>query len=70
MDEKLHRHFSSLLNETISKRQSSGCRKDEIYEEYNRLEQVPPAPGKPGRQHDTMVEKGINVNNPVDDVLI
>ena len=63
MDEKLHQHFSSLFKKTIAKRQLSSCNKGEIYEEYNCLEQVPPAPGKPGQQHDTMVQKGINVKN-------
>ena len=70
MDEKLHQHFSSLLNKTIAKRQSSSCNKDEICEEYHCLEQVPPAPGKPGRQHDTMVQKGINVKNTVTNLRI
>ena len=61
MDQSLFQHFSSLLNETIAKRKSTNGNKNSIDDEYNNLEQVPPAPGDPGMQHDMMVEKGIKV---------
>ena len=65
MDQSLYQHFSSLLNETIAKRKSTKSSKNSIDDEYNNLEQVPPAPGDPGMQHDMMVEKGIKVGNIV-----
>ena len=55
MDQNLYQHLSSLLDKTIAKRQNETR---QIDEEYNALEQVPPAPGRPGMQHDMMVEKG------------
>ena len=61
MDQSLYLHFSSLLNETIAKRKLKEGSKNSIDDEYNKLEQVPPAPGDPGMQHDVMVEKGIKV---------
>ena len=61
MDKSLYHLFSSLLNETIAKRKSTSSSKNSIDDEYNNLEQVPPAPGDPGMQHDMMVEKGIKV---------
>merc|ERR1712198_153979 len=59
MDQSLYQHFSSLLNETIAKRKLAKGNKNSIDNEYNNLEQVPPAPGDPGMQHDMMVEKGL-----------
>lgn len=56
MDQNLYQHFSSLLDKTIAKRQNETR---QIDEEYNALEQVLPAPGRPGMQHDVMVEKGL-----------
>ena len=58
MDQNLYQHFSSLLDKTIAKRQNETR---QIDEEYNALEQVPPAPGRPGMQHDVMVEKGTKI---------
>ena len=58
MDQNLYQHFSSLLDKTIAKRHNE---KHSIDEEYNALEQVPPAPGRPGMQHDVMVEKGTKI---------
>ena len=66
MDQSLYQHFSSLLNETIAKRKLAKGNKNSIDDEYNNLEQVPPAPGDPGMQHDMMVEKGIKVGNIVE----
>ena len=59
MEQSLYQHLSSLLNETIAKRKSTKSSNNSIGDEYNTLEQVPPAPGDPGMQHDMMVEKGI-----------
>ena len=66
MDQSLYQHFSSLLNETIAKRKLKEGSRNSIDDEYNNLEQVPPAPGNPGMQHDVMVEKGIKVWNIVE----
>ena len=65
MDQSLYLHFSSLLNETIAKRKLKEGSRNSIDDEYNNLEQVPPAPGNPGMQHDVMVKKGIKVRNIV-----
>ena len=63
MDDSLYQHFSCLLNETSRKTeeevyQATKYGRPEIYYEYDQLEQVPPAPGNPGMQHDMMVQKG------------
>ena len=55
MDQDLYQHFKSLFDATSAMKENE----NKIYEEYSQLEQVPPAPGRPDRAHDTMVEKGI-----------
>lgn len=44
-------HFKELLRLTTLKYQSKGILNDE----YEKLEQVPPEPGRPDFQHDAMV---------------
>lgn len=71
LDEKLHEYFSDLLKATVEKRNKSAegalypflCRSlDEraatIDNEYEELEEVPPAPGQTEDQHDAMVKNG------------
>ena len=55
MEDNLYHHFSSLLNATKRKIDEKCFRK--IDEEYDELEQVPPAPGQPNKQHAMMVGK-------------
>ena len=73
MDENLYQYFSELLQSTIQKRTQSDEGLDlhdalknlsslgtsKIICEYEELEQVPPAPGRPGQQHDAMVRNGM-----------
>jgi len=55
LNPKLCEHFKDILKLTLEK-----CKREEsIREEYENLEQVPPAPGQPNNQHDTMVRMGL-----------
>ena len=47
-------YFKAVLQLTKVKVESS-----ELFKEYQLLEQVPPAPGQPHKQHSVMVNKGL-----------
>ena len=59
MDQHLYQHFLSLLDVKHSQELKD---KDKVLNEYHELENVPPAPGEPNRQHDTMVQQGKLIN--------
>ena len=54
--ESLKKLYSELLEATTLKRFKYGRK---IQDEYERLEQVPPAPGNVQGQHDAMVSLGL-----------
>ena len=59
MDQHLYQHFLSLLD---VKHLQELKDTDKVLNEYHELENVPPAPGEPNRQHDTMVQQGKLIN--------
>ena len=59
MDQHLYQHFLSLLDVKHSQELKD---KDKVLNEYHELENVPPAPGQPNRQHDAMVQGGKFIN--------
>ena len=48
-------YLRTVLQLTKAKRFES----DQLYAEYFKLEETPPAPGQPHRQHGAMVKKGL-----------
>ena len=59
MDKHLYQHFLSLLDvKHVQELKDT----DKVLNEYHELENVPPAPGQPNRQHDTMVQNGKFIN--------
>jgi hypothetical protein len=47
--------FKNVFQMTLDKRGSDS----ELYKEYFTLEDVPPAPGQPHKQHNAMVKNGL-----------
>merc|ERR1712001_355150 len=56
MDQHLYQHFLSLLD--VKHLQELKVT-DKVLNEYHELENVPPAPGQPNKQHDAMVQGGL-----------
>lgn len=50
----VRQYFKQVLELTKRKVES-----DDLYREYLVLEQVPPAPGQPHKQHSAMVKQGL-----------